>query len=113
MWWTTPKRDVLRKWETRGDTFFVTMWNGDHYQIQKGNYEAIYEKNSTTGLRSLQIKLPDRKKKLYIMEMVPMFPNGKKDFDALIEEVGAPEGMLSKMRWIVDLLDIFSKYFLL
>jgi len=100
VWPLVQKKTVLRRWETRGDTFFVTMWNGDQYQIKKGEYETKYETEPRSKVRTIQIKLPNQHKKLYIREMVPMYPNGERDFDALIAEVGASEGARSKLfRW--------------
>ena len=101
MWWIIPKSRLLRKWESRGNTFFVTMWNGDTYQIQRGTYEAKYYKDQYNR-RVLQIKPSNRDKKLGIYEMPGMFPKGREDFDALIEEVGATKS------WVNNLLPIIK-----
>ena len=34
------RRHCLRAWETRGDAFFLTMWNGDQHEITKNSCEA-------------------------------------------------------------------------
>jgi hypothetical protein len=101
MWWLAPKRWLLREWETRGDTFFVTMWNGDRYQIQRGRYEAKYDKDQY-GRRTLRIKLLDQEKNLRIAEIIPMFPNEREDFDALLAEVGATESWGTKALKVME-----------
>jgi hypothetical protein len=108
MWWLAPKRWLLREWETRGDTFFVTMWNGDRYRIQRGNYEAKYDKDQY-GRRTLRIKLLDQNKKLRIAEIAPMFPNEEADFDALIAEVGATVSWGTKVLKVMRITEGIDK----
>jgi hypothetical protein len=99
-WWLAPKRWVLKRAEVRGRIAFFAMWNGTNHRVDLDNARISWQKNQN-GHRVLFIKNLANGRKFRIGEFADMFPNGKEDFTALMQALGAGESWISKLAKLV------------
>ena len=99
-WWLAPKGWVLKRAEVRGRIAFFEMWNGTNHRVDLDNAKISWQKNQN-GHRVLFIKNLANGRKFRIGDFADMFPNGKDDFTALMQALGAGESWISKLATVV------------
>lgn len=92
LWWIVSKKIVLRKFVARGDRVSIVMWNGDSYNLTRGQFTVKFDKDFRTEARTIEINFDAKTNNIRgsifpsikIQEIAPMYPSGKKDFDSMI-----------------------------